>query len=567
MYARDLQIVTFDFIFERLNRSCRWVIRTGGACRLPAIDAKLRSISKLRTAICAKGHVDKAIKTRVSLQDRDLAAGCRATMATLQTTGVNQLEPSHVILWFRLDLRLKDNPALLAAAALKAPVVPVFIWAPEEEDPWPPGAASRWWLHHSLRSLEDELSKVGSKLTIRKGPAKRVLQELLAQTRATAVFWNRRYEPALRTRDGELKSALNARGVNVQSFNSALLFEPWTILNGAGRPFQVFSAFWKICLKQPVPIPSSPAPKRLQAPPSWPESLPLDGLELEPKIDWTGGLRAEWKPGETGAHQELRRFLKSDLANYSFARNLPARSATSRLSPHLHFGEISPREIWHAVLARRDNDNAGSADSYLREIGWREFACHLLFHFPFTTNEPLRKEFARFPWQTDLALLKAWQCGSTGYPLVDAGMRELWATGWMHNRVRMVVASFLTKDLRIRWEEGAYWFWDTLVDADLANNSLGWQWTAGCGADAAPYFRIFNPVSQSEKFDPEGDYIRKWVPELSRLAKPWIHKPWTAPEPVLTEAGVRLGSNYPFPIVVHEHARRQALEAFEQIRE
>jgi deoxyribodipyrimidine photo-lyase len=291
----------------------------------------------------------------------------------------------------------------------------------------------------------------------------------------------------------------------------------------------------------------------------------LEDLELEPKIDWAAGMRAAWRPGEEGAQQELKRFL-AGVEGYASDRNYPSKPGTSRLSPHLHFGEISPREIWHSVLARRNRENAAAVDAYLREVGWREFAYHLLFHFPFTADECLRREFDRFPWSNNRDLLRRWQRGETGYPLVDAGMRELWATGWMHNRVRLVAASFLTKHLRMRWQEGAYWFWDTLVDADLANNALGWQWTAGCGADAAPYFRIFNPVLQSEKFDPEGDYIRCWAPELRGLPVPWIHKPWTAPELVLAEAGVQFGVNYPFPLVEHEQARCEALQAYERLR-
>jgi deoxyribodipyrimidine photo-lyase len=471
-----------------------------------------------------------------------------------------------VLVWFRLDLRLEDNPAWLAAAETLRPVIPVFIWAPEEEDPWPPGAASRWWLQQSLSSLGHELAKAGSKLTIRKGPTEQALNNLLCQTQADSIFWNRRYEPAVRTRDGKLKEELSARGIQVQSFNSALLFEPWTILTSSGHPFQVFSAFWKTCLKQPAPAEPEPGPRQFVNPSDWPHSLPLEALELEPKIDWASGIRAAWSPGEEGAKKELRRFLRGGLARYASDRNLPGRIGTSRLSPHLHFGEISPREVWHSLLALRNRENAADIDFYLREIGWREFAYHLLYHFPFTTNECLRREFSRFPWRMDRDLLQKWARAKTGYPLVDAGMRELWTTGWMHNRVRLVVASFLTKHLRIRWDEGAYWFWDTLVDADLANNTLGWQWTAGCGADAAPYFRIFNPVLQSQKFDPEGDYIRRWIPELAKLPTDWIHKPWSALDTVLAQAGVQLGSNYPRPIVTHEDARQEALEAFERIR-
>jgi len=470
-----------------------------------------------------------------------------------------------VLLWFRLDLRLRDNPALCAAVATKAPVVPIFIWAPEDEEPWPPGAASRWWLHHSLRSLQERLAKAGSKLTIRKGPAEQVLRELVAETQPACVFWNRRYEPALVARDQKIKAALSAEGIVVESFNSALLFEPWTVRTEKGHPFQVFTPFWKTCLKQPAPAQPLRAPEKLPRPSRWPRSAAVEDLELEPKVDWASGIRAAWQPGEAGAQRQFRRFLKGAFARYSSDRNFPGKAGTSRLSPHLHFGEISPREIWHSLLARQNDDNQTSIQAYLREVGWREFAYHLLFHFPFTSNAPLRKEFARFPWRRSAGDLKKWQRGRTGYPLVDAGMRELWTTGWMHNRVRLVVASFLTKHLRISWEEGAYWFWDTLVDADLANNTLGWQWTAGCGADAAPYFRIFNPVLQSEKFDPDGEYIRKWVPELAGLPAPWIHKPWMAPKEALEAAGVRLGEHYPLPMVAHEEARRGALAAWEQI--
>ena len=471
-----------------------------------------------------------------------------------------------VLLWLRLDLRLNDNPALLAATQTGSPVLPIFIWAPGEEEPWPPGAASRWWLHQSLKSLQQLLAQSGSRLIIRKGSTAQVLRDLIRQTNATAIFWNRRYEPSVLARDNEVEDSLLASGLSVHHFNSALLFEPWTVLNNAQQPFQVFSAFWKACLKQPQPPACASAPKAIRPPATWPESLPLEALQLEPKIDWAAGIRTSWTPGETGAQRELERFLAGNFERYAPERNLPAKVSTSRLSPHLHFGEISVREIWHSLQQRRTHSNGEAIDTYLREIGWREFAYHLLFHFPFTTNQPLRREFASFPWRSDGTALKKWQRGKTGYPLVDAGMRQLWTTGWMHNRVRLVVASFLTKHLRIRWEEGAYWFWDTLVDADLANNTLGWQWTAGCGADAAPYFRIFNPVLQSEKFDPDGEYIREWVPELRRLPTPWIHKPWMAPPFILTAAGVELGSNYPLPLVVHEEARREALEAFERIR-
>ena len=402
------------------------------------------------------------------------------------------------ILWFRLDLRLADNPALAAARQSGGAVVPVFIWAPEEEAPWAPGAASRWWLHQSLAALETELRKLGLRFIFRRGPTLATVRALVQETGATAVFWNRRYEPAVRARDVQVTQALIADGLTVANFNSALLFEPWEIKTGSGGPYRVFTPFWRACLKQDIG--GSPrGPTRLTGPKVWPTSLKLGELGLLPKSDWAGGFN--WQPGAAGAAQELARFQRQGLAEYKAGRDLPAQVGTSRLSPHLHFGEISPRQVWAA---------AGSAD-YRRQLVWREFAYHLLYHFPQTAEQPLRSEFARFPWREDPAALRAWQRGATGFPLVDAGLRELWTTGWMHNRVRMVAASFLVKDLLLPWQTGARWFWETLVDADLANNTLGWQWVAGCGADAAPFFRIFNPATQAAKFDPAGEYIRRWV--------------------------------------------------------
>jgi len=367
--------------------------------------------------------------------------------------------------------------------------------------------------------------------------------------------------------DGEVKAYLVQQGMGAGYFDASVLFGLVSVPSKATqRPLQVFSPFWKACLAKPEPAVPRDAPSHLAAPLAWPESGFLPHFHLEPRIDWPAGFRAVWNPGEAGAMAALEAFLSRGLAGYASHRDRPDRPGTSRLSPHLHFGEISPRRVWQALQRARTPENAETVDCYLRELGWREFAYHLLFHFPQTPNQPLRADFAAFPWRTDSALLKNWQRGTTGYPLVDAGMRELWATGWMHNRVRMVVASFLTKHLRINWEEGAYWFWDTLVDADLASNTLGWQWSAGCGADAAPYFRIFNPVRQSERFDPEGRYIRRWIPELSRLATPWIYSPWAAPTPVLEQAGIELGRSYPLPIVDHLTARREALASFERMR-
>ncbi len=470
------------------------------------------------------------------------------------------------LLWFRSDLRLADNPALTAAIKRGRPVVPVFIWSPEEDGAWSPGAAGKWWLHASLRSFEAALRRRGSRLVLRRGPALEALRDLARSTGADAVFWNRCYEPAAVARDERIKRALNSDGTAVETGNSALLFEPGEIRNAAGGPFKVFTPFWRKCLGAAMPAEPTAAPRRIPPPSRWPSSIPLPALELEPKINWAGGMRETWTPGERGAQAALKRFLHEALAEYSSARDLPGAAGTSRLSPHLHFGEIGPRQILRAMRARVDRGNgrgrARAAAGYARQLGWREFAYHLLHHFPHTTDQPLRAEFAAFPWKKNAGKLRAWQRGLTGYPFVDAGMRELWETGWMHNRARMVAASFLVKDLFQPWQEGAKWFWDTLVDADLANNTLGWQWTAGCGADAAPFFRIFNPVSQGVRFDPEGDYVRRWVPELAKLPGRWIHRPWEAPAASLRAAGIVLGKTYPRPIVDHATARAEALEAF-----
>lgn len=474
------------------------------------------------------------------------------------------------ILWVRLDLRLADNPALLAALERGGAVIPVFIHAPLEEAPWPPGGASRWWLHQSLAALDADLRAAGSRLILQRGPSLAALRILIRETGARAVSWNRRYEPAVTRRDQAIETALAADGIECSSFNGALLHEPADIRNRSGKPFQVFSPFWRHCLGQPQPPAPLAAPRRIPAPKTWPKSIPLETLELEPRPDWARGLRAAWQPGAQGAQAQLDRFLESALLNYDEDRNRPDRTGTSRLSPHLHFGELTPRQVWRAVArhaaAQGIPETRWRGWQFLTELGWREFSHHLLVHFPHTPAEPLRAEFRRFPWRRDAAALTAWQRGRTGYPIVDAGMRELWTTGWMHNRVRMIVASFLVKDLLLSWQEGAAWFWDTLVDADLAQNTLGWQWTAGCGADAAPYFRVFNPVAQGEKFDPQGEYVRCWCPELARLPERWMHQPWQAPPEILTRAGIELDRTYPRPIVSHAIAREVALEAFARTR-
>ncbi len=477
---------------------------------------------------------------------------------------------SSSLVWLRLDLRLADNPALDAAVNLAGAVIPVFIHAPEEEAPWAPGGASNWWLHQSLKSLDARLRKLGSRLVIRRGPTLETLRALVKETGAIAVFWNRRYEPAVIARDAQVKEALRGDGVKVESFNAALLHEPWTIRNKSDKPFQVFTPFWKQCLNESEPAAPLPTPKKLFPPTQWPKSIALEELALEPKINWAGGLHAAWSPGEAGAAEHLEKFLAEAFDDYSAKRNRPDVAGTSRLSPHLHFGEISPRQIWHGlktIAAKRGLPTAAWRNSqFLAEVGWREFAHHLLFHFPHTPVEPLRPQFKNFPWREDAAMLRAWQKGRTGYPIVDAGMRELWATGWMHNRVRMIVASFLVKDLLLAWQDGARWFWDTLVDADLASNTLGWQWTAGCGADAAPYFRIFNSTSQGEKFDPNGDYVRRWTSELAKLPDEWLHRSWEAPPEIFARAGIQPGRDYPEPIISHATARELALDAFARIK-
>lgn len=476
------------------------------------------------------------------------------------------------LVWFRRDLRLADNAALTAAIHSGASIVPVFIWAPEEDAAWAPGAASRWWLHQSLLALEAALARRGARLIVRRGPTADALLSLAAEAGARSVFCNRCYEPAAIARDRKLEGVLSGREIALKSFAGDLLFEPGSILNASGRPFRIFTAFWKACLAAPPPASPAPAPRKIAAATSQPGTLAVGDLGLTPKVDWTRGIRETWRPGEAGGAKQWKRFLDRALAGYPAGRNRPDWEGTSRLSPHLHFGEISVRRVWHAARlrgARIPAGEDGAADQvFLREIAWREFARHLLFDFPSMAREPLRAEFRNFPWSRGRQQPKVWgrwTRGETGYPLVDAGMRQLWHTGWMHNRVRMVAASFLVKHLLIDWRDGAAWFWDTLVDADLANNSMGWQWSAGCGVDAAPYFRIFNPVIQGERFDPDGSYIRQWAPELAALPNAWIHKPWKAPGWVLEKAGVQIGKTYPTPVVVHEVARERALAAFASI--
>ena len=474
--------------------------------------------------------------------------------------------PKKIIIWFRNDLRLNDHPAIAAAVREKAEIIPAFIWDPKSEGKWPPGAASRSCLHHSLASLARSLEKVGSKLILRKGDSHEELKKLVNETKADAVYWSRRYEPQIIKRDSKIKKQLRETGLEAQSFNASLLLEPWEGLNKQGKPYQVFTPYYRNALTL-IDIPNAQKKaKRLAKAKALPSSLALSDLNLKPDIPWDDGFYEKQQAGEAAARGALQKFLDSSVAVYPKQRDLPYTAGTSRLSTHLHFGELSPQHTWQACQeAMTNTSKRGSisgTEAFMRQLVWREFAHHLLYHFPHTTNEPLRREFKKFPWLKSKKKLHAWQRGLSGYPIVDAGMRELWQTGWMHNRVRMIVASFLIKDLHIHWLEGARWFWDTLTDANLANNSMSWQWVAGCGADAAPFFRIFNPITQGEKFDPNGAYVKRFLPELKALPVKFIHKPWEAPEEILVEAKVKLGKTYPKPIVDHKTAREKSLEAY-----
>lgn len=472
-----------------------------------------------------------------------------------------------ILVWFRRDLRLRDNPALYAAKG--AQLIPVYIHAPEEDAPWQAGAASHWWLHHSLQSLAARLKACGSRLIIRRGDSLAVLRALLKETGASAVYVNRLYEPASIARDSQIQTSLNQQGIEYRSFAGDLLFEPWQIQTKTGGAYKVFTPFWQTCQRLGLPSDTTPGIRKLAPISQRIASLRLDDLQLLPKIRWDTHFPAHWQPGEDGAHKRLRYFLKHALGDYDGGRDFPARAATSGLSPHLHFGEITPRQLVAAIEhARQQTRNAAfgkHAQSFLRELVWREFTHHILYHFPHTHDKPLNPRFEKFPWQTRRnSLLRAWQDGQTGFPIIDAGMRELLAIGTMHNRVRMIVASLLCKNLGFHWLHGAKWFWDTLVDADLAQNSFNWQWVAGCGADAAPYFRIFNPITQSEKFDPEGIYLRHWLPELSPLPNKYIHAPWLAPASVLQCAHIQLGQTYPMPICDLKQTREHSLLAYKR---
>jgi deoxyribodipyrimidine photo-lyase len=478
------------------------------------------------------------------------------------------------IVWFRDDLRLADNPALQAAASSGYPLICVYVHDEESQALRAKGSAAKWWLHGALADLDEALAAKGGALTILRGAGAKSIEALAAEAEASAVYWNRRYDEAGREIDTKLKASLKERGIAAESFNANLLHEPWALKNKSDAPFRVYSPYWRAArgagepdapLAVPRKLSFHALPKKLKS-----KAVALADLKLLPvKPDWAGGLREAWAPGEKAAHKMLDRFLKDALPGYTTGRDRPDFASTSGLSPYLAFGHISPRQIWHgakdAIASGVSHASERDLEKFLSEVGWREFSYHLLFYNPDLATQNFQKRFDAMPWRSDAKALHAWRHGQTGYPIVDAGMRELWTTGWMHNRVRMVVASFLTKHLLIDWRMGEEWFWDTLVDADPANNAASWQWVAGSGADAAPYFRVFNPFLQGEKFDPDGAYVRLWVPELAKLPSPLIHKPWTATASQLAEAKVVLGKTYPMPIVDHDAARKRALESFKEI--
>ncbi|EED36207.1 deoxyribodipyrimidine photo-lyase [Luminiphilus syltensis NOR5-1B] len=470
------------------------------------------------------------------------------------------------IFWFRQDLRLTDLPGLCAAAERGA-VLPVFIHDPSLGNEWSLGGASQWWLHYSLKSLQASIEARGGELILRRGAPEDVLTALIEESGASAVYSSRQYQPWATSLETTLHETLTDEGIDYKRYAGTLLFEPGSVLTGGGTPYKVFTPFWRACLQ-------SEAPREPRSIPDveWHVGVRSESVEdwnLRPSNpNWADGWESLWSPGEEGATRRLDDFLAGTVKHYGDGRDIPAEAYTSRLSPHLKFGEISPRQIWHAAqyAKQRLPEAAESIDKFLSEIGWREFCYTLLDQFPEMPNKPFKAQFDHFPWAGTQKALKAWQKGLTGYPIVDAGMRELWQTGFMHNRVRMITGSFLTKHLLTHWRAGELWFWDCLVDADIASNACSWQWVAGSGADASPYFRIFNPIAQGEKFDKAGEYVRRYVPEIANLPDKYIHKPWEAPASILEQSGIVLGDTYPEPIVDHKSARQSALAAYEEVK-
>ena len=468
------------------------------------------------------------------------------------------------IFWFRQDLRLADNPGLSEAIS-KGIVLPIYIYDDINSNEYEMGSASKWWLHNSLKKLNDSLN---NKLSVYKGDALKIIESLTKNYDVEFISWNRCYEPWRIKRDKNIKSEIEKKGIEVNTFNGSLLWEPFNILKTDGTPYRVFSPYYrKGCLNAAPPRIPLKSPEISSLFKDEYNKLTIEDLSLIPKVHWFDEMEKLWKPGEVGAQEKLYDFLDDGLVGYKEGRNFPSQKNVSQLSPHIHLGEISPNQVWYA--AKQKEDETGIEKDlahFLSELGWREFSYNLLYHFPTLPRENLQKKFDNFPWQENTDFSDKWKKGHTGYPIVDAGMRELWQTGYMHNRVRMIVGSFLVKNLLLHWHEGEKWFWDCLIDADLASNSASWQWVAGSGADAAPYFRIFNPISQGIKFDPEGEYTKKFLPELKDLPIKYLYSPWEAPADVLEQANIKLGENYPKPIVDLKESREKALDAFDKIR-
>ena len=462
------------------------------------------------------------------------------------------------IIWFRRDLRLNDNPALVNASKHKK-VLPIYIF--DEDIDGKIGGASKAWLEKSLASLTNSLN---GNLSIYKGNTKTIFMNLLDRYQIEGVYWNRQYAEREKSRDKYLKNFFKDKNIKVQSSNGTLLWEPWTVLKPDNTPYRVFTPFYRNgCLKSDRPRLPLRCPKNIHYIKDKYNFTNIADLRLSNYNAWEEKILSYWKIGEDQTQQALDSFINNGLSSYKIARNYPSKKSVSRLSPHIHFGEISPNMIWYALEEINDINNV---DNFRTELGWREFSYSQLYFNPTLQTENLQNKFNNFEWNEDLSLLEYWKRGKTGIPMVDAGMRELWETGYMHGRSRMIAGSFLVKNLRIHWKHGEKWFWDTLFDADMASNSASWQWVAGCGLDAAPYFRIFNPITQGTKFDSNGDYIRKYIPELSKLPTKYLFSPWLAPEDILLNAKVKLGYTYPYPIVDLKKSREEALNSFKQFK-
>jgi len=464
------------------------------------------------------------------------------------------------ILWFRKDLRLMDNPALVEAN-LNAEIIPIFILDDTNPEENKMGAASRVWLYHSLKSLNISLQK---KINFYSGDPVKIISELINNYNINGVYWNRCYEPWEIRRDKKIKDLLKIKKVKAKSFNGSLIREPWEVLKEDQTPYKVFTALYKKAyLNSDIEVEVINEPTKINYSTKIFSSNTLDTLKLLPNLSWVDNIIKHWQVGEKNAHLKMTEFFKKGIDDYKEGRNFPFKKNVSRLSPHIHFGEISPKQLWVKAKSISSNKNT---EHFVSEICWREFSYYLLYHFPNLPKDNLQKKFNNFPWKDNNYYFDSWKKGKTGYPIIDAGMRELYETGYMHNRVRMIVASFLVKNLLIHWHKGERWFWDCLFDADLANNSASWQWVAGSGADAAPYFRIFNPVTQGVKFDVDGQYTKQYVPELKDMPNKYLFSPWEAPDDVLNKANVVLGGNYPKPIIDIKESREKALYSFSLIK-